>query len=77
MSPLQAGSPETLSAFLLEVQTTSTVFSASGLYSPDSPVGEPSLAPPRLPVTPGQDWVIPSDLVTLPQVTFPECRIIA
>ena len=42
MLPLQAGSSETLSAFLLEVQA-STVLSASGPHSPYSPVGEPSL----------------------------------
>lgn len=75
MSPLQAGSSETLSAFLLEVRTTITVFSASGPYSHHSPVGEPSLSP--TPVIPGQLWVTPSDLVTPTQVTFPECRITA
>ena len=46
MSLLQAGSSETLSALLLEVQTTITEFSASGPYSHHSPVGEPSLPPP-------------------------------
>lgn len=45
MSPLQAGSSETLSAFLLEVQA-STVLSASGPHGPYSPVGEPSLGSP-------------------------------
>ena len=74
MSLLQAGSSETLSAFLLEVQTTITEFSASGPYSHHSPVGEPSLPPP---LTPGQLWVTPSDLWTPTQVTFPECRITA